>query len=73
LLGHSDLVCAAPAFVNQPALTLASEAQLDHFNFHLSNGSPANRRGIPVNGIAADYYGSARPTPPSIGAVEPSR
>jgi hypothetical protein len=73
LLGHSDLICDAPAFANQPPLTLAGEAQLDHFNFLPTSGSPANGHGIAVNGITTDYFGSVRPNPPSIGAVEPSR
>jgi hypothetical protein len=72
LFRRPDLICESPAFVNQPSLTLASEAQLDNFNFHPASGSPANGHGVAVNGITADYYGKARPNPPSIGAVEPS-
>jgi hypothetical protein len=73
LLGRPDLICESPAFVNQPPLTLASEAQLDKFNFHPTSSSPANGHGTAVSGITADYYGKARPNPPSIGAVEPGR
>jgi hypothetical protein len=73
LLGHSELICESPAFVNQPPLTLSSEAQLDHFDFHPTGGSPASGHGIAVSGITTDYSGSARPNPPSIGALEPSR
>jgi hypothetical protein len=71
--GRSDLICASPAFINQPPLTLANEAQLDNFNFHPTSGSPANGHGIAVSDITTDYFGSARPNPPSIGAVEPNR
>ncbi len=70
LVGHSDLICDAPAFVNQPPLKLASESQLDHFNFHLASTSPAIRHGIAVSGITTDSIGSVRPNPPSIGALE---
>jgi hypothetical protein len=73
MFGRSDLICDSPAFVNQPPLTLANEAQLDNFNFHPTSGSPVNGHGIAVSGITTDYYGKARPNPPSIGAVEPSR
>ncbi|MDP9051307.1 MAG: hypothetical protein M3O31_11405 [Acidobacteriota bacterium] len=71
--GRSDLICVAPLFINQPGLTLASEAQLDHFNFNPTSASPVNGHGVAVNALTTDYYGSPRPTPPSIGAVEPSR
>jgi hypothetical protein len=71
--GRSDLICDSPAFVNQPKLSIAGEAQLDHFNFHPSSSSPANGHGAAISGITTDYYGAVRPSPPSIGAVEPSR
>jgi len=73
LFGNSDSICDSPEFVGQPPLTLANEAQLDHFNFHLTNRSPAIGHGIAISGIARDYYGNARPNAPSIGAVEPNR
>jgi hypothetical protein len=70
-VGHADLICATPAFVNQPASTLTSESQLDNFNFHPRRGSPAIGHGAPVNGVTADYFGVRRPDSPSIGAIEP--
>jgi len=73
LFGGSDLICDSPAFVNQPPLVLANETQLDRFNFHLSNGSPAIGHGIAISGVTNDYYGNARPNPPSIGAIQPGR
>jgi hypothetical protein len=69
--GRSTLICASPEFVNQPPSTLASESQLDNFNFHLRRGSPAIGHGVPANGVTTDYFGVRRPDPPSIGAVEP--
>jgi hypothetical protein len=69
--GRSNLICASPEFVNQPPSTLASESQLDNFNFHLRRGSPAIGHGVPANGVTTDYFGARRPDPPSIGAVEP--
>jgi hypothetical protein len=72
LFGHSDLICASPAFVDQPD-KLTSESQLDHFNFHPKAGSPAAGRGEAVNGIAVDFFGVPRPNPPTIGAAEPAR
>jgi hypothetical protein len=71
LVGHSDLICETPAFINQPSLTLTREAELDHFNFHLFSASPASLHGVSVPGVTTDHYGSPRPSPPSIGAVEP--
>ncbi len=70
-LGRSDLICASPEFVNQPPSAIASETQLDNFNFHPSKGSPAIGHGVSVNGVSSDYFGVRRPDPPSIGAVEP--
>ena len=68
--GRPDLICDDPKFVNEPALTLTSESQLDNFNFHPGHGSPALAHGQTVNGLTTDFFGTARPNPPSIGAVE---
>jgi hypothetical protein len=70
-IGHSDLICASPEFVNQPPSTLTSESQLDNFNFHLRKSSPAIGRGAPFTGVTTDYFDAKRPDAPSIGAVEP--
>jgi hypothetical protein len=73
LIGHSDLICASPALVNQPPSTLTSESQLDNVNFHPKPGSPAVAHGVPLSGLTTDYFGVTRPNPPSIGAVEPQK
>jgi hypothetical protein len=63
-----------PRLVNEPPQQGWTNLMfLDNFDFHPTNSSPANAHGIAVNGIMTDYYGSVRPNPPSIGAVEPSR
>jgi hypothetical protein len=72
LLGHSDLLCDSPAFVDQP-LSLNSESQFDHFNFHPKRDSAAVAHGQTVNGLSTDFFGAPRPNPPSIGAAEPAR
>ncbi len=69
LWGRPDLICSDPLFVNEPPLTMKGEAELDRFNFHLRSGSPAIGRGVPVNGVAIDYFGAKRRNPPSIGAA----
>ena len=71
LLGRSDLICNSPAFVDQPAVQLTSEAQLDHFNFRPRRNSPVVSHAVPVSGLAVDFFGAPRPNPPAIGAVEP--
>jgi hypothetical protein len=70
-LGGSGLICASPEFVNQPPSTLASESQLDNFNFHPREGSPVIGHGVPLNGLTTDYFNVRRPDHPAIGAVEP--
>jgi hypothetical protein len=70
-VGRSDLICEPPAFVDQPNLTLGSNALLDNFNFHPTMVSPARGRGIAISDVLIDHYGSLRPNPPAIGAVEP--
>jgi hypothetical protein len=71
---RGDIICSDPRLVNQPPQQgWTNQTFLDNFNFHPTSGSPANGRGIAVNGITTDYYGNARPNPPSIGAAEPNR
>jgi hypothetical protein len=64
-------VCQDPQLVSQPPRTITSESQLDNFNFHPRKGSPAIGAGIAIDGITTDVYGVKRPSPPSMGAVEP--
>jgi hypothetical protein len=69
-----DIICSDPRLENQPPQQgWTNQTFLDNFNFYPKGDSPANGRGTPVSGITTDYYGSPRPKPPSIGAVEPRR
>jgi hypothetical protein len=70
-LKGTDTLCDDPLFVNEPGRVMASESELDNFNFHPRKGSPVIGHGINIDGITTDYYGVRRPNPPSIGAVEP--
>jgi hypothetical protein len=60
--------CVDPKFVSLP-YTITSESQLDNVNFKPATSSPLLGAGL-ATGITADIFGAARPTPPSIGAVE---
>jgi hypothetical protein len=69
-----DNLCADPLLKNEPPQQAwKNQMFLDNFNFVLNSGSPAKGRGTPVNEVTTDYYGNARPNPPSIGAIEPGR
>jgi len=71
---RGDITCSDPRLVNEPPQQgWTNQTFLDNFDFHPTSSSPANGRGIGVSGVTTDYHGSARPNPPSIGAVEPSR
>jgi hypothetical protein len=71
---RGDIICSDPRLVNEPPQQgWMNQTFLDNFNFKPSSNSPANGRGIAINGITTDYYGITRPNPPSIGAIEPSR
>ncbi len=64
--------CADPQFSGEPA-SFTTEAALDGFDFNLASGSPATDAGIPVlSQLLLDYNGAVRPTPPSLGAIEPN-
>jgi hypothetical protein len=72
--GYANEKCVTPDFINQPAGTgtTFTQSELDAFNFNITSGSPATGTGITYTGVPAlDYNGVSRPTPPSIGAVEP--
>jgi hypothetical protein len=73
-VGGSGNICADPLFVAKPrgTGTTFAEPELDNFNFHPASGSPAIGHGVAVSGITTDHHGSARPNPPSIGALEPN-
>lgn len=69
---RGDIICSDPRLVNQPPQQgWTNQAFLDNFTFYPRADSPAIGHGMPMNGITMDFYGSARPNPPSIGAVEP--
>jgi hypothetical protein len=71
---RGDIICSDPRLVNEPPQQgWTNQTFLDSFNFKPTTGSPANGHGIAASRITTDYYGNARPNPPSIGAVEPSR
>jgi hypothetical protein len=70
---RGNIICSDPRLVNEPPQQgWTDQTFLDNLNFHPASGSPANGRGIATNGVTTDYFGSARPNPPSIGAVEPN-
>jgi hypothetical protein len=71
---RGDIICSDPRLENEPPQQgWTNQTFLDNFTFYPRSDSPANGHGVPMNGIANDFYGSARPNPPSIGAVEPRR
>jgi hypothetical protein len=71
---RGDIICSDPRLVNQPPQQgWTTQTFVDNFNFYPRSDSPAIGRGMPINGLATDFYGSARPNPPSIGAVEPRK
>jgi len=57
--GYPNEKCADPKFVSQPHFS--KEQDLDNFNFHLSDASPARGTGIPMPEVKGDYSGKARP------------
>ncbi len=66
-------VCADPLFVNEPTGRGGNfvESELDNFNFNISPGSPAVGAGLYIPSLILDYSGATRPSPPSLGALEP--
>ncbi len=71
---RGDNICTDPRLVNQPPQQAwTNQSFLDNFTFYPKSDSPAVGHGLPVNGVATDFFGVARPNPPSIGAVEPRR
>jgi hypothetical protein len=71
ICGTNNIICLDPQLVNEPAQTWVSEFEMDNFNFHPASPSPAVGAAMSISGITTDYYGTTRPIPPSIGAVEP--
>jgi len=69
-LTSSGAVCANPMLTGQPS-SYSSEPVFFNINLHPTAASPAIYAGMTLAGLTMDYYGVARPTPPTIGAVEP--
>ena len=69
--GKNRIFCIDPRFPKEPPLRLSSESQLDNFNFRPSRSSPVVGHGVAIGSLTADYFGTPRKNPPSIGAVEP--
>lgn len=70
--GRNGNMCSDPQLVNQSKQRRMGEIFPANLDFHPSGGSPAIGRGKAI-GLSTDYYGKARPNPPSIGAVEPNK
>lgn len=78
--GSTGNICVDPLMKSEPAQTWpGSETALDVFNPFVSNNSfyptgssPLIGAGTTLAGLTADYYGTTRPSPPTIGGVEPA-
>ncbi len=66
----SNEKCEDPKFVSQPRFT--AEKDLDKFDYHLSQSSPARGAGVPIPEVRIDYDGKPRPSsgPYDIGASQ---
>ena len=64
-LDETNAVCADPLLVG--------ESNIDAINPSLTSTSPAIGAGVSINGITTDFNNVTRPSPPSIGAEEPSQ
>jgi hypothetical protein len=71
--GTGGNICSDPMLVNEPGQQgWADQTFLDNFNFHLTTGSPAIGAGVAYTAVpTTDYYGVARTSPLTIGAVAP--
>jgi hypothetical protein len=58
--GHPNERCGDPKFVSQPRFS--KEQDLDNFNFHLSDTSPARGTGIRIPEVQIDFLGKPRPS-----------
>lgn len=64
-------VCADPLLVGEPPpLTNVTNAFGDAFNFNLSSSSPSSTSVPRLAGITTDFFGNARNSPTSAGAVQ---
>jgi hypothetical protein len=71
--GVNGNTCSDPLLVGEPVQQAwANQTFLDNFNFNPTSASPAIGAGTTYSGmLPTDYYGTLRPNPPSIGAIEP--
>ena len=69
--GENYIQCTSPLLVDEPVNPMTRETELDNFDFYPSATSPAVGAGVAIPGLTTDYYGVARPDPPTEGAVEP--
>ncbi len=62
--------CEDPKFASEPRFT--KEQDLDNFNFHLADTSPAHNAGVPVSNLTTDFDGKPRPAGGriTIGAMQ---
>ena len=65
--GSSTEICEDPKFLSEPRFT--REQDLDTFNFHLADASPARHMGVKRDHSSLeDYDGQPRPAAGSFGA-----
>ena len=78
--GVNNITCNDPLQVSEPAQPWpGSQTALDAFNplagsgnsFYPTSGSPLVGAGVTIGSLVTDYYAVTRPSPPTIGAVEP--
>jgi len=63
--------CANPQLAAQlTSPTTNTLFQYSAFDFYPASGAPIIDTGVAIPGITTDYYGTTRPNPPTIGAVE---
>jgi hypothetical protein len=65
-------VCSDPLLVNEPAPgSIPPESILDNFDFLPTTSSPAIGAGIAIGNITTDFSAVARPSTPTLGALQP--
>jgi hypothetical protein len=57
--GHPNERCENPKFVSQPRFS--KEQDLDNFNVHLTDSSPARGTGARIPEVQSDFFGKPRP------------
>jgi hypothetical protein len=75
---NNNIICSDPLLTNEPAQSWpGSQTAFDVFNpfntgnsFEMTSSSPAKAAGTALSGLTTDYFGTTRPSPPAIGALE---